>query len=114
MFLTRKLRENLIMSSRTRTICDNLPGGIHNGVKNLFSSKSLRKGGLSELAFHPEIDVYDSAGHTGCHVGSNQEFMWIVHRLHFQVQVVLQLVVGKKCLVMHIHQGLPVWIICSR
>ena len=67
-----KLRNNSITSSLTRTIRDNLPGGICNEVKNYFSSKSLRKGGVSELAFHPEIGVYESAGRTGHHVGSNQ------------------------------------------
>ena len=34
----------------------------------------MRKGGVSELAFHPEIGVYESAGRTGHHIGSNQEF----------------------------------------
>ena len=67
------MRDDSISTKLTKIIRDNLPDGVEGKLKKSFSSKSLRKGGISELAAHKDITMFDSIARTGHSLGNSQD-----------------------------------------
>ena len=68
-----KLRETSIARSLTNVIRDNLPKSTPAKLKNSYSSKSVRKGGIGEMSMHSDVSFNESVIRSGHSTGTNQD-----------------------------------------
>ena len=68
-----KMRDKSIAKSLTKIIRDNLPENTTAKLKKSFSSRSVRKGGISELSMHPQIGHFKPLVRSGPSAGSAQD-----------------------------------------
>ena len=69
-----RLRDNTITKNITKCIQENLPSGTTKKLLRSFSSKLIRKGGISELAAHRDIGFFDSVAQSGHSAGAGQDY----------------------------------------
>ena len=68
-----KIRDNTIAKNLTNLIRDNLPATTPDKIKRGFTSRSIWKGGISELAMNRDVNQYSANVRSGHSLGTNQE-----------------------------------------
>lgn len=68
-----KIRDKTIAKNLTNLIRENLPASTPEKIKRGFTSRSIRKGGISELAMNRDVNQYSANVRSGHSLGTNQE-----------------------------------------
>lgn len=59
------IRDDYVADKITAVVRDNIPANVPEAVRKLHSSKSLRKGAITEVSLHPEMNVFSTCARTG-------------------------------------------------
>jgi hypothetical protein len=59
------IRDDYVADKITAVVRDNIPANVPEAVQKLHSSKSLRKGAITEVSLHPEMNVFSTCARTG-------------------------------------------------